>query len=64
VSDDLSPFWNLVDETTVWFEPDGQPATLAAALLDGYRGLPLAEVISILRIGREIGQLENRRLRV
>jgi len=27
--------------------------------LDGYRGLPLAEVISILRIGREIGELET-----
>jgi hypothetical protein len=54
---DPRPFWDLVDETTVWVGTDGEPETFPVAVLDGCKGRPLREIVSIVELGVQIGEV-------
>src|SRR5947199_353862 len=54
---DPRPFWDLVDETAVWVGTDGEPETFPVAVLDGCKGRPLPEIVSIVELGVQIGEV-------
>jgi hypothetical protein len=54
---DPRPFWDLVDETTVWVGADGGPDTFPVAVLDGCKGRRLPEIVSIVELGVQIGEV-------
>jgi hypothetical protein len=54
---DPHAFWDLVDETAVWVGADGEPETFPVAVLDGCKGRTLPEIVSIVELGVQIGEV-------
>src|SRR5436190_18860970 len=54
---DPRPFWDLVDKTAVWVGADGEAETFPVAVLGGCKGRPLPEIVSIVELGIQIGEV-------